>query len=217
MTSTIGPERSYLPPMGKEWLLPLYDPFTRVVGVTGIHETLLRHADLRSGHVVLEIGCGTGNLLLRAKRAQPGITAAGIDPDLPALARAHRKSRRRALPVRWDHGFADALPYPDGSVDDVLSSFMLHHLPEAEKEPALREVARVLRPGGALHLVDIGGPTDEDDGRAVRRAQQHELLHGNFGDGPAELFGAAGFADVVLTGTERRRPMGRIAYWRATT
>jgi ubiquinone/menaquinone biosynthesis C-methylase UbiE len=214
-TQAAGQERGYLPPMGRTWLLPLYDPLTRLSGIGKVHRRLIDQADLRPGQTVVEIGCGTGNLLLRAKATHPETTVMGLDPDLPALARARRKARRRSLEVRLDHGFADGLPYPDAGTDAVFSAFMLHHVPAAEKEPAMREVLRVLRPDGALHLVDMGQRIDPD-GRATRRARRHEKLRDDLGDGVPELLRRAGFDTVTETGTGVVPRAGRITYYRAT-
>jgi ubiquinone/menaquinone biosynthesis C-methylase UbiE len=214
-TPAVASERAYLPPMAKQWLLPLYDPMTRLFGVRRIHARLLEQAALRPGQQVLEIGCGTGNLLLQAKAGQPDAAVAGLDPDLAALARARRKARRRGLAVRLDHGFADELPYPDGSVDVVLSAFMLHHVPDAEKEPAVREVLRVLRPGGALHLLDIEGHAGPHNRHATHHAQESDLSPGHPGDDIPDLLRRAGFADVAETGTLVRRRIGRVVFHRA--
>lgn len=149
--------REHRPPMGLTWLLPLYDPFSRLVRAERLHRRVLDEADLHAGTRVLEIGCGTGNLLLLAHRLNPGVVTTGLDPDTDALARAARKARRHGVDLQLDLGYADSLPYEDASVDVVLSSLMLHHLPEAAKVPALREARRVLRPGGRLVVLDIGG------------------------------------------------------------
>ena len=211
-----GEERPFVPGAGRHGLLPLYDPLTRLFRVGRVHRRLLDQAGLQPGQRVLEIGCGTGNLLLAAKRAQPAATVVGLDPDLAALARAHRKARRRGLAVQLDRGYADELPYADESVDVVLSSFMLHHVPADQRESAVREVLRVLRPGGALHLVDVGGAAGHDDGRIARCAQRHELTRGNFGGGIPDLLRRAGFSEVTETGSEVRRHLGRFTFYRAT-
>ena len=57
----------------------------------------------------------------------------------------------------WRRGFAQELPYPDGSVDRVFSSLMLHHLDDSSKDELLAEVRRVLRPHGVLVLADLDG------------------------------------------------------------
>jgi ubiquinone/menaquinone biosynthesis C-methylase UbiE len=179
--------------MGKDWLLPLYDPFTWLVGVPRIHRRLVELAAIEPGHRVLEIGCGPGGLVLRAQRMHPDAEVVGLDPDPRALARARRKAERAGLPVRFDQGKAGELPYPDESFERVLSSFMFHHLDEDEKGRALAEVRRVLRPGGQLHLVDIAG---HQHGPFGHRMQRSERLRDNAGDGIPDRMRAAGFADV---------------------
>jgi SAM-dependent methyltransferase len=141
-------EHDYLPAMGNDRLLPLYDAFTWLLGVPRVHRRLVELAAIEPGHRVLEIGCGTGNLTLRAQRMHPDAEVMGIDPDPLALERARRKADRAGLPVRWDRGKAGELPYADESVDRVLSAFMFHHLDDAEKKSALAEVRRALRPRG---------------------------------------------------------------------
>ena len=213
-TAVDGSGRTYLPPMGRKWLLPLYDPITRLLGVRAVHRRLLAQAGLRPGQQVLEIGCGTGNLLLEAA-GTAGVTAIGLDPDRGALARAGRKARRRGVTVRLDHGFADDLPYPDGSIDVVLSAFMLHHLPAGEREQAMREVYRVLRAGGELHLVDIGGHVHPADGWVAHRARGNAILRDNFDESIPDLLRRAGFDGVAETGTDVRRRVGRFTFYRA--
>jgi ubiquinone/menaquinone biosynthesis C-methylase UbiE len=186
-------EHDYLPAMGRDRLLPLYDPFTWLLGVHRVHRRLIELAGVEPGHRVLEIGCGTGNLALRAQRMHPDAEVVGIDPDPLALARARRKAERAGLPVRWDRGKAGELPYADESVDRVLSAFMFHHLDDAEKKSALAEVRRVLRPGGQLHLVDIAG---HDHGRIGRRMQRSEHLRANVGEGIPDRMREAGLTDV---------------------
>ncbi|MEQ4304720.1 methyltransferase domain-containing protein [Plantactinospora sp. B6F1] len=204
-------ERSYLPAMGKDWLLPLYDPFIRLAGVGRVHGQLLDRADLRPGQRILEIGCGTGNLLRALGRRVPDVEAVGIDPDPAALRRARRKATRSRLPIRYERAFADELPLPDGGFDRVLSAFMLHHLAEEDRIPALREVGRVLRPGGELHVVDIDGtPSGHGPGRLHRNPRVMGSL-------PERVLAA--LADAGLTGVAEngrgRAWFGRYVFYRA--
>jgi ubiquinone/menaquinone biosynthesis C-methylase UbiE len=193
----------YLPGMGKAWLLPLYDPLTRLLGVRGVHRELVERAQLAPGLRVLEIGCGTGNLALTAKRACPAAEVTGLDPDPAALAKGRRKAARARLTLRFDQGFAQALPYPDASFDRVLSSLMLHHLDDADRPAALREVRRVLEPGGSLHVLDLAGTS-----HGPRRLRHHA-------DGRIpELMVQAGFSEAGESGTTKTRA-GRCAFWTA--
>ena len=104
--------RSYVPAFGIDLLLPLYDPFARLLGADGARNALIEQAELRAGHRVLDVGCGTGTLLREIATRQPGVELVGLDPDPRGLARARRKVGDRA---RLDRGFSDALPYPDDS------------------------------------------------------------------------------------------------------
>ncbi|GAA0553422.1 hypothetical protein GCM10010172_39910 [Paractinoplanes ferrugineus] len=196
-------ERDYLPAMGQHALLFLYDPCTRLAGVGRLHDELLDQADVRPGHRVLEIGCGTGNVVLRLARRTPGADVLGTDPDPRALRRGHRKAVRRGLPVRFERAFADELPVPDASVDRVLSSYMLHHLDDADKPRVMAEVHRVLRPGGELHLIDAAG------------GHAHPRLAGNTPDRVVALIRDAGLDATESGRGHRRGPVGHYVLYRA--
>jgi ubiquinone/menaquinone biosynthesis C-methylase UbiE len=157
MAKTTSHERDYVPGLGRGFLTPLYDVVHRFFGVGRLHQLMIGLADAQPGMRVVDIGCGTGQLLLALGRQQPGLDLAGMDPDERALRRAARRSRRARLPVEWRRGFAQELPYPDSSVDRVFSSLMLHHLGDASKDELLAEVRRVLRPDGVLVLADLDG------------------------------------------------------------
>jgi len=199
-------DRPYLPPMGRRWLLPLYDPFTRLAGVSRVHDELAARADLRPGQRILEIGCGTGNLALTVARRRPDAEVIGIDPDRGSVRRAARKARRAGLPVRIERAYADDLPLPDASIDRVLSSFMWHHLGDDQKPGALREIRRVLRPGGELHLVDMAG----------EHAHHRRRMTGDNADRMLESLRAAGLTEVAVTGHGRVRA-GAYTFYRAAT
>jgi len=204
----------YLPAFGKDALLPFYDLLTRVLGMGKVYDTLVAQAELADGLRVLEIGCGTGNVTVRAKRAHPGTDLTGLDPDPLALARAQRKARG-LTGIRFERGFAQELPYTDGEFDRVLSSMMLHHLDEDVKAAALVEVHRVLRPGGRLHIVDIGGHTTVHHGLAARWTKKNPHVAGNLGDAIPRLLGSVGF-ECTEVGTRRSRLIGQLTFYRAT-
>src|SRR4051812_45790743 len=100
----------YIPAFGKDALLPFYDLLTRALGMDSAYDALVAQAELVDGLRVLEIGCGTGNVTVRAKRAAPGADLIGLDPDPLALARAQRKARG-LTGIRFERGFAQELPY----------------------------------------------------------------------------------------------------------
>lgn len=163
---------------------------------------------------MLEIGCGTGNLAILARRLYPAAEVIGTDPDLKALARARRKAARAGLQVAFEPAYADALPFPDASFDRVLSALMLHHLPRGVKLPALREIQRVLQPGGSLHLADF----DHGDQARGLHGFLASLLHGRRGPSPQSavlsLMREAGFADPREV-ARVASVLGRVSYFRA--
>ena len=204
-------ERPYLPPMGRRWLLPLYDPFTRLAGVTRLHDELLDRADIRPGQEILEIGCGTGNLLLTLARRRLDVRLVGIDPDPGALRRARRKAGRAKLPVRFEHGYAGDLPLPDAAVDRVLSSLMLHHLDDEEATRAMAEIRRVLRPDGELHVVDFAGAAHRH-GLHARLARRDPRFAGDLPDRVLGRLRDAGLTDVAENGRGTNRFGGYVFY-----
>lgn len=216
MTHTTHRHDHHLPGMGHPRLTPLYDLVTRLLGVPALHRQLLAQAELRPGQSVLEIGCGTGNLALRAQRSHPDVVVTGLDPDVPSLDIARRKAARAGVDVAWDEGVAQDLPYADGSYDHVLSSLMLHHLEEDQRLAALQEARRVLATDGTLHVVDFGGGTDPSDGALTRIAARSPRLRGNYDDGLRAAIRDAGFSEVTETGHRTSRIMGRVTFYRAT-
>jgi ubiquinone/menaquinone biosynthesis C-methylase UbiE len=116
-----------------------------------------------SGSVV-EVGCGNGRNFARYPAAVSGVTAVEPEPHLRGLAT--RAAATAPVPVTVVAGTAEALPLPDGGADAVVLCLVLCSL--ADRERALAEVARVLRPGGALAFLEHGlGPT-----RRVRAVQR---------------------------------------------
>ena len=215
MTTITESRRPFVPGMGVDWLLPLYDPFTRLLGLDGVRRDLLLQSDLRPGYRVLDIGCGTGSLVVLLKQLFPDMEVVGLDPDEKALARAKRKARRAGADVRFDCAFSDALDYPDASFDRVFSSFMFHHLARDEKKRTLREIRRVLTPEGSLHLLDFGGPDSAGRGSRPRGVHGHHRLADNDERILLGLLGDAGFAAVSRLSERVMLGFVRIVSYRA--
>jgi len=108
---------------------------------------------------VLELGSGTGFFLLNLMQAKVGLrgTLTDISPGMVEVAT--RNGQALGLQVRGEVADAESLPFDDDSFDLVIGHAVLHHIPDVEQ--ALREVLRVLRPGG--RFVFAGEPTQRGD------------------------------------------------------
>jgi ubiquinone/menaquinone biosynthesis C-methylase UbiE len=206
----------YLPGFRHDALLPLYDVVQRLAGIPALHRRLVDRAAVGDTDDVLEVGCGTGNLTLLAKSQHPEARLTAADPDPLALARAKRKAAARGLDVRVDQAYGQDLPHEDDSFDQVLSAFMLHHLDADAKSRMFREIKRVLRPGGSLHLVDFGGRGSRADGPMARLQRRSPLLRDNLGDAIPTHLRNAGFVDLREQAIVTRRT-GRVTFYQATT
>jgi ubiquinone/menaquinone biosynthesis C-methylase UbiE len=119
-----------------------------------VHAAVLQQAASRfKPENVLDIGCGTGRLLRKAHEYWPEAQLCGVDPAQKMLEVA-----RQLTPAAHFHmGAGEALPLPDASVDLALSTISFHHW--RDQAAGVREVARVLRAGGAFLLADFSLPT----------------------------------------------------------
>lgn len=116
---------------------------------------LVGRAAIRSGERVLDVACGTGIVArLAADRVTPGgsVDALDVNPAMLAVARA---STPPAMSITWHEAEAGAMPFPDDVFDVVLCQMGLQFMPD--KNAALEEMRRVLRPGGRI-LVSMPGP-----------------------------------------------------------
>ena len=133
-------------------IAPVYDVMNRVMtaGLDGRWRRLAAEAVVRPGNRVLDACCGTGDLAVADERAGGHVT--GVDFSEEMLARARRKSAT----VDWLQGDAMALPFEDESFEVVTVGFGVRNLEDLES--GLRELARVLVPGGRLACLEITRP-----------------------------------------------------------
>lgn len=167
-------------------------------------------ANIAPGDAVLDIGCGTGDLTLAAKgRAGAKGRVCGVDASPEMIQAARGKAARAGYDVEFRLEPVEKLTLPDRSFDVVVSSLMMHHLPEELKREGLTEVHRVLKPGGRLIVVDFDRPKG-----IAGHVVAHLMLHGGMRFGVqdvAPLAHAVGFTGIESGHT----PFPLIGYIRA--
>jgi ubiquinone/menaquinone biosynthesis C-methylase UbiE len=120
-----------------------------------VADDLIKVAALRQNERVLDVACGTG---VMARLASQLVGAAGVVAGLdvnPGMLAVARTTTSPAMTIEWHEASAQAMPFPDESFDVVLCQMGLQFMPD--KEAALREMRRVLTPGGRL-ILNIPGP-----------------------------------------------------------
>jgi ubiquinone/menaquinone biosynthesis C-methylase UbiE len=190
-------QKQFVPAAGRDVFLPIYDPMVSFMGAARARKELIKQASIEPNQRVLDLGCGTGTLVVLLKRKYPAAEIVGLDPDPKALRRAKKKVKRAGVSVQLDEGFADELPYDEGTFDRVLSSLMLHHLEDQDRERMLREVLRVLKPAGTFHLLDFAGGEDRARGRWGRLIDSHAHLEANSEQRILQLMRHAGFMNAA--------------------
>lgn len=170
---------------------------------TRLAEPFLDFAGIRSGHRVLDVGCGTGVITFAA--AKRGATVIGMDASEPYLGAA--RSGRSHPNAHYEHGDARQMHYPDASFDACVSTLAIDVIPEVKEVAA--EMRRVTRPGGVVAsgtldfwggfsaqdlVIDTGSVLDEDI-RALRNfLKSRPIVQAN---GQARLWQTIGLIDVV--------------------
>lgn len=196
----------YTPAAGHHWLTPFYD--FGVAALTREHRwrgALIAQVRPRPGDVIVDVGCGTGSLLIRLGKAAPSARLIGIDPDPAVLARARKRVAAAGLSVELHNGFArQAVDLLEGlRPTKVVSSLVFHQVPMEEKVAALAAMYAALGAGGEVHIADYGlqrtplmrvlfrGVIQNLDGRVNTEPNARGIL--------PDLMHAAGFRSVQET------------------
>jgi len=168
-----------------------YDLLVHGLTLGRAHTFRERMADVlgvQPGDAVLDVGCGTGDLaLVLAERVGSSGTVAGIDLSPEMIRRARQKAQRQHAAIDFRVESVGALSFADASFDGVISSLAYHHFPADLKQQALVNMARLLKPGGQVCIIDMMPAANQQHWPAATLPGMQPL---------AESLRAAGFTEI---------------------
>lgn len=177
-----------------------YDPLMQLfMRESTFKRSLVEQARIEKGSHLLDIGCGTATLTILIKKIHPEADVTGLDGDPEILQMARKKVTKASLDIKLDLGLSFELPYPDRSFDRVVSSLVFHHLTRENKVKTIKEIFRVLSPGGELHLADFWKPQNALMYLISLVLRHLEEIRDNINGLLPEMFQKAGFEQVEET------------------
>jgi ubiquinone/menaquinone biosynthesis C-methylase UbiE len=148
---------TYIPALKYHFLTPIYDWFIRVtMPEMKVKKQLVEQVELHAEEQILDFGCGTATLTRLIEEQYADCEIIGLDTDTQILAMAKKKISQQKSSIILMKYRGDILPFPNGTFDKILSSWVFHHLTTPQKIAAFKEINRVLKPQGELHIADWG-------------------------------------------------------------
>lgn len=211
--------REFTPALGRPEWTGLYDVAIAIMTREGRWRgALVDQIAPKNGEFIVDVGSGTGSLLLALHKRAPDTRLAGVDPDPEVLARARSKAARRGIEIDFRQGFArDAASVGLEGADKAVSSLVFHQTPMDEKRAGLAAMFSLLRPGGQLHVADYGRQRTKlmrRQFRIVQKLDGFEHTEPNARGVLPELMQACGFEGVIETEVIPT-PTGSISLYRA--
>ncbi|MCK9503534.1 class I SAM-dependent methyltransferase [Spongiibacter tropicus] len=155
-----SPRSTYIPALKYHALTRYYDWVASLTTREKIFKTaLVNQAAPLAGKHLLDVGCGTGTLTQMFAEREPSLTITGLDADSGALELAKTKFASMDQRVSLWQGFAQDMPFETATFDVAVSSLFFHHLTRLQKLDVLKQIHRVLKPGGSLLVADWGKPS----------------------------------------------------------
>ena len=149
--------KNYIPALKYNWLTKIYNPLVAfTMPELKFKRALIQQANIENNHKVLDFGVGTATLSLLVKKEHQGAIVNGVDVDDKILKIAAEKIKEKKAEITLTKYDGLILPYPTEHFDRVLTSLVFHHLDKNQKENSLKEIYRVLKPNGEIHIADWG-------------------------------------------------------------
>lgn len=186
------------------FFLHFLDEVNKLPGIADWKRVIIDGLRLQPGMQVLDIGCGLGaDSFDLAVIVGPDGLVTGADFSESLIAEATRRSTGRNLSVVFEVGDAQSLRFPDGTFDAVRTERMLMHVPNVKQ--ALSEMARVLRPGGRMAVLDFDWDSQfcdspyKDTTRKIVTSFSDGMKNGWIGRQLPRFFREVGMTDVLVT------------------
>ncbi|MEW6060894.1 MAG: class I SAM-dependent methyltransferase [Bacteroidota bacterium] len=181
-------------------MTPVYDWVLRVLMRESVYKSRLVEylSIIKQPLKILDAGCGTATLTIMMKQRLADADITGIDGDRKILQIAQEKARNVGLKINLDYGFITQLPYESQSFDCGVCSLVLHHLTTENKQKALQELFRVIKPNGRLLILDFSTPHNFPMMMVTLAAQYFEETYDNFRGRLLEFITKTGFVNLQV-------------------
>ena len=148
--ASVAGDRDYKAGVRRMWAMGDYATFAHEL-IWEVGPVIVEAAGIRSGHRVLDVAAGTGNVAIRAAQAGAEVVASDLTPE--HFAAGQQLARRQGVEVKWVEGDAEALPFETGDFDVVTSCFGAIFAPKHQR--VADELVRVCKPGGTIALANF--------------------------------------------------------------
>lgn len=152
-------KNKFIPAARFSILTPFFDFLLNITGLGSKYRRWVRKQfvdELKIGSKVLDAGSGTGTIAIELKGLKPNIDLSAVDIDSSIIEISKKKAIKAKQVIKWITASLTKLPFEDKSFDLAYSSLVTHHLNKNQKLLAFNELYRVLKPGSALYVCDIG-------------------------------------------------------------
>ncbi|MBK6563888.1 MAG: class I SAM-dependent methyltransferase [Saprospiraceae bacterium] len=209
---------SYIPALGYDFLTAYYDLAIKLtMPEKKFRRILIEEINPQDGESILEFGFGTGQNLILVKNQNQSIKLTGLDIDPKVKDIANYKLAKNNLTVPLDLYSGNIFPYPDNHFDKIYSCLVFHQLDAYTKTNCLKEIYRILKPGGELIIADWGKAENKIMRLAfgiVQMLDGFKTTNDNVNGKMPEYIASVGFENVKIT-QSLNTAIGTFSYFKA--